>query len=426
MAVTSIRIKENTMKKAINYLLIGLTTIVGLASLAFYGLPYGSVEATVARWVAQAYPEDSQISGVVLYQDSSTGALSEIANIDVILYESIDDELEVITQTVTSNSGTYLFSDLRAGSYYLAYFGITPEGFAYEFYNNVTEPDEATPFVITSSGTQINVPTVILDGPTEPLGSVTSAGGGNVNIDPITGQVFINRPISNVSLEFSNPCVTSEPTSISMFYNGRAFPLTRNSTTGVYRGTITQDAMTVDSADIFLDYTCPTRATEAVVEIVGRITLFAENGTISSPLTGGPLDEAYVSLYHIDGATPDSGTANDGDCRTTASRPQSGSWAGLPLATVNQSEFVTQSELRNGNIADPPINPQVTGTDGEYGWGLDPGCYYVVVSGVGYADQVSPVFGVRSDSNVNDLDLDMVPIYFYLVPYASEDPNAFR
>ncbi|MEM7797972.1 MAG: hypothetical protein AAF633_02175 [Chloroflexota bacterium] len=416
------------MQKTVKPLLITAAAVVSLFSLLAFGIPYESVEATVARWVAQAYPEDSEISGVVLYESSQDASLSAFSGVTVYLYEKIDTDLSVITSTVTSLDGIYTFSNLPIGSYYLGYFGKTPENtYAYEYYNDVIETDEASPLTISFEGSQVTIPTVVLEGPASQLATVANSGGGNVYIDPITGQVFVNSPQSNVTLTVLNPCGAPTPTAISLFYNGRSFPMSLNSITEQYQGTITQDAITIASAEIFLDYTCPAGALRpAVIEAIGRITQFGSNGVVESDLIDSTLADAFVSLYHIEGATPDAGTASDGDCRTVNSRPNSSNWSGLSAATVDQTEFVSQTEMRTGGQADPPVNPQQTGENGEFGWGMTAGCYYVVVEADGYETQISPVFGILDTANVTDLAFELFPSHFYMMPIVSEDPNPFR
>jgi len=56
---------------------------------------------------------------------------------------------------------------------------------------------------------------------------------------------------------------------------------------------------------------------------------------------------------------------------------------------------------------DPPLNPQVTGSDGRYGWDVIMGCWFVEVSAPGYFTRYSAVVGVPPE--VTDLDIQLEP-----------------
>ena len=53
----------------------------------------------------------------------------------------------------------------------------------------------------------------------------------------------------------------------------------------------------------------------------------------------------------------------------------------------------------------PDVNPQITGSDGRYGWNVVTGCWYVIVTAPGYASKTSALVGVPPE--VTDLDLTL-------------------
>lgn len=128
-------------------------------------------------------------------------------------------------------------------------------------------------------------------------------------------------------------------------------------------------------------------------EIIACGGLFDPSGTVRDAFTLQPIAGASVALYRVPFALPDTATEAR-QCRTVDTRPggAAGSWASLPPATVALG-VQEDSSLMPARI-DPAVNPQLTDPDGYYGWDVETGCWFVVVTATGYQTYISPVVGV--------------------------------
>jgi hypothetical protein len=131
------------------------------------------------------------------------------------------------------------------------------------------------------------------------------------------------------------------------------------------------------------------------------------SGIITDAQTGLLVKDATVTLYRVPQAMPDPGLTPVGDCRTIQTRPggPAGDWDSLPLAAPGLG-VVEDSAFTPARI-DPPLNPQVTGSDGRYGWDVIMGCWYIKVEAPGYFTKYSAVVGVPPE--VTDLDIALEP-----------------
>ena len=403
------------MSQKVKITLFSIFFVCSTISLFIFGLPYQSVEATALKWLALAYPEGSSISGVVLFDSEP------LEGVQVVLFESVDNEFLIVLSTTTTSSGQYTFNDLELGDYYLGYYGMTPDGdFMYLFHNDKDDLDTADAITISTPSSQIELSSVTLPSPEDPVADVLNNGGGSVYVDPITGQVFVNQPTGNVTMGVENLCAPSDFASASLVYgNLTSYTMTYNSFTDSYFATIPRADMTLQTAEVTVDYTCSTRAEDVVnaSEVLGRITQYDPIGRITTALTGAALTGANVKLHQIPGATPDTGSTADGDCRTSDS--QTSTWDLLETATVDATEFLVLSDILAGDLADPPVNPQQTASDGYYGWSLEEGCWYVEVVAPGHETVTSPVFGVRSGVDPTDIDLELIPSIKMYAPIMS-------
>ncbi len=128
-------------------------------------------------------------------------------------------------------------------------------------------------------------------------------------------------------------------------------------------------------------------------EIVACGGLFDPSGYVRDAFTQQPIAGASVALYRMPFALPDTATETR-QCRTVDTRPggAGGSWSSLPSATVALG-VQEDSSLLPARI-DPAVNPQLTDPDGYYGWDVETGCWFIVVTATGYQTYVSPVVGV--------------------------------
>jgi hypothetical protein len=128
--------------------------------------------------------------------------------------------------------------------------------------------------------------------------------------------------------------------------------------------------------------------------------LFDPSGVISDANTGQPVVGATVTLFRVRSALPDTPTQTR-DCRTIPTRGGN-VWSGTaPNTGVFEEPSLLPKQI------DPQVNPQVTGSDGRYGWNVVTGCWYVQVSAPGYQSKISALVGVPPE--VTDLDITLVP-----------------
>ena len=133
---------------------------------------------------------------------------------------------------------------------------------------------------------------------------------------------------------------------------------------------------------------------------IGIPQLYDPSGIITNARTGQPVVGATVALYRVPLALPDTRTATR-QCRTLDTRGGS-TWSG---AAADTGIFEIPG-LEPPQIS-PNINPQITGTDGRYGWNVVTGCWYVKVSAPGYVSRISALVGVPPE--VTDLDMTLEP-----------------
>ncbi len=167
--------------------------------------------------------------------------------------------------------------------------------------------------------------------------------------------------------------------------------------------------LTVSSSQALkVSYTCDTTPTEVDV---GQVALYDPSGQITDG-AGNPVAGATVSLYRVPYALPDKdGQTND--CRTVETRPGD-DWSSLPSAEIDDGAWVN-TEVEGTQLISPTVNPQVTGSDGRYGWDVAEGCWYVVVEAEGYPQAVSPLVGVPPEVTDLDLTLSFRTVYLPLV-----------
>lgn len=403
--------------------LILTTFFISALTVAGFGLPYEAVEATASRWLEQAYPDTATISGLVDFKEIEINTPDPLADVDVVLFGMGDNGFEVVDMIKTDHAGRYQFLELAQGEYYLGYYGATPVGnYVVQFHNGKADLNGADPIAVSTASSQVVIPPVTFMGPAEPVLEILGNGGGSVYIEPQTGQIYINNPKGNVTFGIDNRCAPGTYTSLNLIYGGiSSYQMVENTLTDIFMGFVPKADMILPSAEITVDYNCTSRAERDAdaIEVVGRITQFDPIGEIKSAITDEGYAGANIKLYRVAGGTPDSGTTQDGDCRTVNSRPTAGSWSGLPSATVDPLEFIVSADLADSGAADPPLNPYQTDEDGLFGWDLAEGCWYIEVTAPGHDTLVSPVFGARADAEITDLNFVLTPQHIMFAPLIS-------
>ena len=141
-------------------------------------------------------------------------------------------------------------------------------------------------------------------------------------------------------------------------------------------------------------------------EPLGTPQLYDPSGIITDAVTSQPIIGATVTLMRLLPGLPDviGPQAQTRQCRTIDTRPGGigGVWTG---STADTGSFEMPG-FSPPQIS-PNVNPQVTGSDGRYGWDVVTGCWYVKVSAPGYAPKISALVGVPPA--VTDLHVALQP-----------------
>ena len=139
---------------------------------------------------------------------------------------------------------------------------------------------------------------------------------------------------------------------------------------------------------------------------LGTPQLYDPSGIITDAVTSQPITGAMVTLMRSMPGLPDviGQQAQTRQCRTIDTRPGGlgGVWTG---STADTGTFEMPG-FSPPQIS-PNLNPQITGSDGRYGWDVVTGCWYVKVSAPGYTPKVSALVGVPPA--VTDLHVSLQP-----------------
>jgi hypothetical protein len=133
---------------------------------------------------------------------------------------------------------------------------------------------------------------------------------------------------------------------------------------------------------------------------LGTPQLYDPSGIVRDAATLQPIAGATVTLLRVPAFLPDTRTATR-DCRTIDTRP-GGVWSGTASGGVFEQPGFTPAQIS------PDVNPQITGSDGRYGWNVVTGCWYVVVTAPGYAAKTSALVGVPPEVTDLDMTLDVL------------------
>ncbi len=138
----------------------------------------------------------------------------------------------------------------------------------------------------------------------------------------------------------------------------------------------------------------------------GTPQLYDPSGVITDAVTSQPVVGATVTLLRQAPALPDAigPPAQTRQCRTIDTRP--GGIGGVWTGSAADTGLFETPGFSPAQIS-PNVNPQVTGSDGRYGWDVVTGCWYVKVSAPGYVPKISALVGVPPA--VTDLDLTLQP-----------------
>ena len=362
-------------------------------------------------FTAVSTPPSGAIRGYVNGETSGRAArivsvTNPLEGIKVQLFQYYGGAWDFVDVATTDENGFYNISGLYDGDYRL--YAVDPHNdWISEYYNDVSLFDLATTIAIVDGSISENINATLAARPEQTV----EATGGQVTVDPQTGQVEIPAPrggSETITITEDVICSdSSRPTAVQLTIGTTSFDMSYSGSGNLFNVTLTSPTdIPAGGGAMVVQATCPSGAQS---EGVGQFTLYDPSGLITDAQTGGLITGATVTLYRVPSATPDTATETN-DCRTVDTRPsatdgQFGSWSALSAETLSSGNMVNPAVDQSGGtpLFDPAVATQVTGSDGHYGWNVAEGCWFVTVEADGYETAVSPMVGVPPE--VTDLNI---------------------
>ena len=327
------------------------------------------------------------------------------AGITAMAYRHTGTNWEPFGSATADAGGNYAIGGLLEGAYRI-YFIDTSRKYRDQYYSEddssgADSIDEADDVQVTINTVTSNID-VTLTLPAPPTVDV-EVPGGSVTSDPDTGEVTIMTTagsVGDIRITRNVACGDSSttPDNVKLLMNGTSYAMLRVSP-GVYETSI--PAAHVTNATLSVTWDCSGVGSDVVV---GTIVLYDPSGLVTDA-DGEPIEGASVTLYRVPDWLPDSGDMPF-NCRTTDTRGSDG-WGDLPAAEIDVGVIMNPAVDVKSAIIEPAVNPQLTDSDGHYGWDVSEGCWYVAVQADGYESKTSPVVGVPPE--VLDLDITLMP-----------------
>ncbi len=333
----------------------------------------------------------------------------------------------------TASDGSYRLT-LPAGTYNLGFFDLNRKHPS-EYYDDAEQLAQAED-VVVPEGTVVPNIDASLRNPPPPVAEVSTTCNAPVTVDPTSGKVTVGSPNSTrvshvcdvtltVELVCPNGATPISPTLV-MVRNRRAgvdtkyYPMTESSVvSGTFQATIPAADLPMipgywtEMFPLHIEWYCDG---EEQQKDVGDVVLYDPSGLITDVDSGTPISNAIVLLHRV----PDWRARTDADdtapqtCESNNSKDAGVAWS--QTAPVTQGVFVDAAlmALSATQEISPVVNPQITGTDGYYGWDVAAGCWYVEVQAEGYKRVYSPVVGVPPE--VTDLHVALGTERFVFLP----------
>jgi hypothetical protein len=225
----------------------------------------------------------------------------------------------------------------------------------------------------------------------------------SVTTDPTSGNATVAVPSlspSDITFGVEADCSNGAvPTSVSLLLNGTEFPMAGPNGAGLFTATIEEDQVADGELNVVAE--C---ASGVISSGIGEIVVYPPIGTITDAGTDDPIEGADILLHVLPSWAAKSSPADNSPntCQSNASKNPGDPWNQVPPAGVGQVVSPFSNDIT------PRVNPFSSNPDGLYGWILEEGCWYVVVSADGYETKTSPVFG--TPSAVSDMDVELDPI----------------
>jgi hypothetical protein len=225
----------------------------------------------------------------------------------------------------------------------------------------------------------------------------------SVTTDPTSGNATVAVPSlspSDITFGVEADCSNGAvPTSVSLLLNGTVFPMAGPNGAGLFTATINEAQVADGELNVVAE--C---ASGDISSGIGEIVVYPPIGTITDAETDDPIEAADVLLHFLPGWTAKTSPADNSPntCQSNASKNPGDPWNQTPPAGIGQVVSPFSNDIT------PRVNPFASNPDGLYGWILEEGCWYVVVSAAGYETKTSPVFG--TPPAVSDMDVELEPV----------------
>lgn len=356
--------------------------------------------------IANAYPLQIDPCGIrTLVEPRRPSYLTNNADSDWFVFNATKDEPYKLTLSEIEETlglkGVYLRLHNREGVELQSNLGKTEAeinftaGYTGPYYIAVYPEEESFGVPSQSSGTyRLSISKTLTqgcNGEAPPPAAVEGALSIAPNDD---GRITIVVPRGNnhpLTITIRARCSVAQ--NVQLFVGSKVFTMIRVSDS-LYQKTlnIPQDLPTSGSLEISTHYVC--NGELYIVAIAPTLEFHDPSGQITDIQTGAPITGAVITLYRVPDAMPDS-NGQTRDCRTVDTRGGS-DWSGLPPADLLAGIRIDPlADAINGiQQIKPQANPQITGNEGLYAWDVVEGCWFVVVTASGYAQQVSPLVGV--------------------------------
>ena len=225
----------------------------------------------------------------------------------------------------------------------------------------------------------------------------------SVTTDPTSGNATIAVPSlspSDITFAVEADCSNGGvPTTVSLLLNGTEFPMAGPDGAGLFTATIGETEVSNGELNVVAE--C---ASGDISSGIGEIVVYPPIGTITDAETDDSIEGAEVLLHVLPGWTAKTSPDDNGPntCQSNASKSPGDPWNQTPPAGIGQVVSPFSNDIT------PRVNPFASNPDGLYGWILEEGCWYVVVSAAGYETKTSPVFG--TPPAVSDMNVELDPI----------------
>lgn len=209
---------------------------------------------------------------------------------------------------------------------------------------------------------------VVVDPTLVSIGGSTGTVGGQTHQSDASGRNHFQvvggvQPITVTAEVLSNPCT------VTITFMGQTVIATPGDTPNSYTAVFTEYEWSWGTYEVVV--TAISCGGTPVSQTVAEITLIDPSGYVYDARTGARIQGATVTCYHLD--------------------EERNEWVVWEAALYNNQ-----------------LNPQSTDTEGQYGFMVPPGKYYVTASKPGYADNQTVVYTIPPE--VTDANIPLTPL----------------